>query len=76
MADTGFVQKEKLHDFLNELSKDAVVYAPCLEGDTVIFKAFDSGKTLCLDRPANNPPKLAVFPQSETLFSFKYKKDA
>ena len=76
MADTGFVQKEKLHDFLNELSKDAVVYAPCLEGDTVIFKAFDSGRTLCLDRPANNPPKLAVFPQSETLFSFKYKKDA
>jgi sulfhydrogenase subunit beta (sulfur reductase) len=75
MADTGFVQKEKLKDFLNELSKGAIVYAPCLEGDTVIFKPFDAAATLCLDRPANNPPKLAMLPQSETLFSFKYKKD-
>ncbi|HQP50952.1 MAG TPA: 4Fe-4S dicluster domain-containing protein [Syntrophorhabdaceae bacterium] len=75
MAETGFIQKEKLNDFIKELSKDAVVYAPCLEGDTVLFKAFDAEKTVCLDRPANNPPKLAIFPQSETLFNFTYIKD-
>jgi ferredoxin len=76
MADSGFVQKEKLNDYLNELSKNSVVYAPCLEGETVLFRTFGSGSRLCLDRPSHNPPKMAMLPQSETLFTFNFKKDA
>ncbi len=76
MAGTGFLPKEKLEAFLNELNKNALVFAPVLEGDTVIFRPFKAGNALCLDRPANNPPKSVIFPQSDTLFAFEYKKDA
>lgn len=75
MSDTGYLPKEKIKDFLKELAKDAVVYAPCLEGDIVLFRPFSEERTLCLDRPANTPPKSVIYPQSETLFAFQYKKN-
>lgn len=75
MADTGFLPKEKLKDFLEALAKDAVVYAPSLEGDTVLFKKYSQGADLCLDRPANLGPKAIMYPQCETLLSFEFKKN-
>jgi sulfhydrogenase subunit beta (sulfur reductase) len=75
MAETGFLPKEKLEDFLKELNKNAAVYGPVLEGDTVVFRPLSPGKNLCLDRPANSPPKSVIFPQSDTLFKFEYKKN-
>ncbi|MBN2403438.1 MAG: 4Fe-4S dicluster domain-containing protein [Spirochaetes bacterium] len=75
MADTGFLPKEKLKDFLEALSKDAVVYAPALEGDIVLFKEYSQGKDLYLDRPANLGPKSIIYPQCETLLSFDFKKN-
>jgi len=68
MPDTGYLPKEKVKDFMRELAKDAVVYAPCLEGDTVIFRPFSEERTLCFDRPANSPPKSVIYPQSELTF--------
>ena len=75
MPDTGYLPKEKTKDFIRELAKDAVVYAPCAEGETVIFRPFSEERTLCFDRPANSPPKSVIYPQSERLFAFEYKKD-
>jgi len=75
MADTGFIPKEKWGTFIEGLSAKAQVYVPCLEGDTVVFRLFGKDKTLCFDRPANTPPKSVIFPQSDTLFSFKFIKD-
>jgi sulfhydrogenase subunit beta (sulfur reductase) len=75
MADTGFVPKEKWGTFIEGLSAKAQVYVPCLEGDTVVFKPFSKEKELCFDRPANSSPKAVIFPQSDTLFSFKFVKD-
>jgi ferredoxin len=76
MAQVGYLPKRKEKDFFETLSKNRLVYVPCLEGDTVIFRPLSPERTLCLERPANIPPKTIIFPQSETLFSFNYKKDA
>lgn len=75
MADRYFVPKEEWGAFIEALSKKAIVHVPCLEGDTVIFRPFSTERTLCFERPANVPPKPVIFPQSETLFSFKFNKD-
>ncbi|HEY3275764.1 MAG TPA: 4Fe-4S dicluster domain-containing protein [Syntrophorhabdaceae bacterium] len=75
MADTAFIPKEKWEAFIEGLSAKALVYVPCIEGDTVMFRPFSKEKTLCFDRPANISPKGVIFPQSDTLFSFKFLKD-
>ena len=75
MADKGYLPKEKIKEFVEALGKDSNVYAPCLEGDTIIFRQYESGKEISLDRPANTPPKGAIYPQCETLLSFEFKKD-
>ncbi len=75
MAATGYLPKEKLDHFLAELSKNARVYVPSREGDTVAFRPFEAGKAVFLDRPANTPPKAVCYPQSETLFTFSFLKN-
>lgn len=75
MADRGFIPKEKWGAFIEGLSKKATLHVPCREGDTVVFRPFSPERTLCFERPANMPPKSVIFPQSETLFSFRFKKD-
>ncbi|WP_028893630.1 4Fe-4S dicluster domain-containing protein [Syntrophorhabdus aromaticivorans] len=75
MADTGFIPKEKWKAFIEGLSTKAQVWVPCLEGDTVIFRPFSKERNLCFERPANSSPKSVIFPQSDTLFSFKFTKD-
>jgi sulfhydrogenase subunit beta (sulfur reductase) len=76
MAETAFIPKEKWGAFIEGLSAKALVYVPCIEGDTVIFRPFSKDKTLCFERPANTPPKGVIFPQSDTLFSFEFLKDS
>lgn len=75
MAETGFLPKEKINTLIEALSKRFQVFVPTLEGEVVLFKLFDPGKTLSFTRPANLPPKAVIFPQSDTLFKFNYKKD-
>jgi ferredoxin len=75
MAETGFLPKDKINGFLEALGKDSLVYMPVLEGDTIIFRPFSPEKNLCLDRPANSPPKSVIFPQSDVLFSYRYEKE-
>jgi sulfhydrogenase subunit beta (sulfur reductase) len=75
MADTGYLPKEKEKDFLASMSRSSVLYVPCLEGDTVLFRIYSPERTVCFDRPANSPPKSIIYPQSETLFSYAFKKN-
>ncbi len=75
MADTGFIPKEKWGAFIEGLAAKSQVWVPCLEGDIVIFRPYSKDRTLCFERPANNPPKGVIFPQSDKLFSFAFKKD-
>ena len=75
MADTGFIPKEKWGTFIEGIAAKSQVWVPCLEGDIVIFRPYGKDQTLCFERPANSPPKGVIFPQSDNLFSFTFKKD-
>ena len=76
MKEAGFIPKDAWKTYLESLSKRFTLYAPCKDGETVTFRAFEPGKEVCLDRPANAAPKGVIFPQSETLFTFNFTKDA
>ena len=75
MAGCVFLSKEKINNLIEALNKKFQVFVPVLEGEVVLFKPFDPGKTLCLSRPANLHPKAVIFPQSETLFKYNFQKD-
>jgi sulfhydrogenase subunit beta (sulfur reductase) len=75
MAKTGFLPKEKIKDFLDALSKDAVVHVPVQEGDVVAFSPYSADADICLSRPANTSPKAVIYPQCDRLLSFEYIKD-
>nr|WP_084154033.1 4Fe-4S dicluster domain-containing protein [Maridesulfovibrio frigidus] len=75
MAQTKFIKKESLSAWLEELGKQHEVLAPRFEGDSIIFRPYDSEKGLFIDREATAPPKKAIFPQSETLLEYSQIKD-
>lgn len=75
MADTGFLPKDQIKTLLETLNKKYRVFAPVEQGDVVAFKPFDQGEPLCFGRPANLPPKSVIFPQSDSLFRFDFRKD-
>ncbi|HNR12438.1 MAG TPA: 4Fe-4S dicluster domain-containing protein [Thermodesulfobacteriota bacterium] len=75
MADTGFLPKEKIKTLLEALSSKYHVFVPTQQGGVVLFRPYAADATICFDRPANLPPKSVIFPQSETLFTFSYRKD-
>jgi len=75
MEKPGYLPKEKLNTLLEALSKKFQVFVPCKEGEVVLFQLFDPAKTLSFERPANIPPKAVIFPQSESMFKFEYRKD-
>jgi ferredoxin len=72
----GYIGKTNLTSFIGTLARRFQIYAPCEEGNTVFFRRVADGKDISLSRPAHAAPKGAVFPQSETLFSFSFTKDA
>jgi sulfhydrogenase subunit beta (sulfur reductase) len=75
MKKSAYLKKEKEKDLIDALGTKARLFLPCLEGEAVVFKPAAPGSTLCLSRPAVSPPKGVVYPQSETLFSFRFNKD-
>jgi ferredoxin len=75
MKTSAYLRKGRERDLIDALATKATLFIPCLEGETVMFKPAKPGYTLCLSRPAVSPPKSAIYPQSETLFSFRFKKD-
>jgi len=75
MRKLGYLRKGKEKELIEALGKKATLFFPCLEGDTVLFKRATDGHTLYLARPAASPPKNIIYPQSETLVSFEFKKD-
>jgi ferredoxin len=76
MREAGFIPKDAWKAYLGSLAKRFSLYVPCKDDEAVIFRPFQQGSEVCLDRPANSAPKGVIFPQSETLFSFNFKKDA
>jgi ferredoxin len=75
MKEAGYIAKDAWKSFVDSLTKKYRVFAPVKEGDTITFQPLAGNTTPCLDRPAQGAPKAAIFPQSETLFTFTFKKD-
>ncbi|MDR2826249.1 MAG: hydrogenase, partial [Deltaproteobacteria bacterium] len=69
-----FISREKLQDWLKELSASFEVWAPVKEGQgaksAVVYRPFAYGKELELERKPTESAKQTVFPRSETLMSF------
>ncbi|MDR2826185.1 MAG: 4Fe-4S dicluster domain-containing protein [Deltaproteobacteria bacterium] len=70
-----FISREKLQDWLFELTARFEVWAPVKEGQgaksAVIYRPFEKGKALELDSKPTESAKQTVFPRSETLMNFK-----
>jgi ferredoxin len=76
MIEEGYIPKDLWKAFVNGLSEHFHVYAPCKDGDTITFGRLAGDDLPCLDQPAQSPPKGAIFPQSEILFTFNIVKEA
>lgn len=70
-----FISNEDTNLWLEALAKDHVVFVPVDDGGSVTFRPFAEGRKPVLDRMPVRSPKEAVFPQSETLLTYKYDKD-
>ncbi len=70
-----FIKSDKVSAWLEELGQKHEVLAPRNEGDSIVFKPYDSKKGFNIEREATAPPKKACFPQSETLVKFSHIKD-
>lgn len=75
MTDKGYLPKDKWEPFIESLSNDFRVYAPCEDDGVVTFQVFEKGKKIDLSRPSTSAPKGVMFPQSDTLFAYKFKKE-
>jgi sulfhydrogenase subunit beta (sulfur reductase) len=71
----GYIAKAAWNAFVEALVKDRRVFAPCEEGEVVVFRRLAKGELPCLDRPSEGAPKDVIYPQSETLFTFSFTKD-
>lgn len=76
MTADGYIPKDLWKSFVHDLSRRFCVYAPREEGDTVTFGRLAADDVPCLDRPAQSAPKGVIFPQSDTLFTFRITKEA
>ena len=66
------LQKEKLKDFLDVLSKQKL-FAPVKEGETYSFAPVTADTEISLEYTnTTKPPKDVLFPQTESLFYYQY----
>jgi ferredoxin len=75
MALVKYLKTTDLKSWLAELAEKNTVFAPQYEGDSVIFAPFDPKQEIYIKNAATVPPKKTVFPQSEKLVDFTYRKD-
>ncbi len=75
MRKAAYIPKEGWKDFVASLAGRAEVYAPVRDGGTVTFRRIGAGQEPCLDEPAAGAPKAVIYPQSQTLFTFDFRKD-
>jgi hypothetical protein len=64
--------KEKLSDLISELNKKFKIYAPVNDNGIVSFNEISNIKEIYLDYLNSRiPPKNVLFPQVETIFTYK-----
>ncbi len=71
-----YIPADRLTAWLDELAASHRVLAPVRDNAAVAFRPFTGGdQELVLDKQATTPPKGSVFPASEPLMTFEYRKD-
>ena len=78
MSEKKFIAQDELTALLERLSKEMEVLIPVEMGDEkrgVRFLPYHRDSVVVLDRQSTINPKSVVFPQVETLLSFRYQKD-
>lgn len=71
-----FLATEKIAELLERLRDNYRVLAPVKVSDTIVlFQEFKEGAPLALDRQATAPPKEIIFPQTECLLTYTYRKN-
>ncbi len=73
---TKFISNADLSAWLGELAASFRVVAPRVEGSSVVYRDFDPATPPELFRKPTESAKHVLFPRSEELFSFAYKKPA
>ena len=74
MPGTKFIAKVNLASWLEELASGMRVVAPRVEGNAVVYRDYDAAKGLELSKKPTESAKHILFPRSEELFSFAYKR--
>lgn len=78
-AQNKFLAKEKLADWLKELSSRFEVWAPKNTGSAasgaVIYAPYDPDEGIELKKKPTESAKRTIFPQSEALFNFKKQQE-
>lgn len=76
---TGFLPRQALAHWLAAMAAEAELWLPVSEGRAEaalpVFRTWTEGCEPLLDKPAQAPPKEAVFPSTEVLFRFEVTKD-
>lgn len=70
-----YLSHDNLVPWLALMGKDYRVIAPMREGAAVVFRQHDGASTPELSAKPSMPPKDALFPQTEVLFTFRIKRD-
>jgi sulfhydrogenase subunit beta (sulfur reductase) len=70
------IKKENVSDFIAHLLKQYTVWGPVKEDDILIYKHITTPQEVTLEfEKVKTPPKMIVFPQTETLLRFCKEKD-
>lgn len=75
IGDPFFIAADAVPGWLLELGQDRTVYAPQREGQAVVYRPFVEGSVLETGQRATESAKHAVFPRSESLFTFSKEHD-
>jgi sulfhydrogenase subunit beta (sulfur reductase) len=69
------INKQKISEVLNSWSEKYLVMAPVsIDGNTV-FKKWQEGSSVELEKNSDIPPKSVFFPQTEELYDYKIDKE-
>ena len=74
MPGTKFIANADLASWLGKLASSMRVVAPRVEGNAVVYRDYDAAKGLELSKKPTESAKHILFPRSEELFSFAYKR--
>lgn len=76
MSGMKFIANADMAAWLEELAASMRVVAPRAEGNAVVYRDYDAAKGIELQRKPTESAKHALFPRSEELFHFAYKRPA